>query len=200
MRWTICQLLTTALLSQALRIPSDITADGVYQVITRDDGSEVHTRVANVTDLGSTAEAQALALEVAAQTSSLDDDKVLNGRGIGQIWCGCGFDLNPGNCDAAVDDLKGQFGSYGVVNSGLSYYAIRSDVVAFVCNRSPSSFATAGETIARILASITDNCGRYIAGSKDMGVFDATPVIAGYMRYNGQDFCSDSTTSPVDRC
>jgi hypothetical protein len=200
MRWTVYQTLAMALLSQALIIPSDITADGVYQVVARDDGSEVHTKIADVPDLSNITLTQNSALDVAAQSSSQEVDNVLNGRSNGQNWCGCGYNMNTGDCDAAVADLKHQFGSINKVGPYLSFYSIRGGVVAFVCNTySGSSFYTSGDTLGREFAAITNACGRYIAGSRDMGT--SAPTIVGYMRYrNGLDFCRDSTSSPSNHC
>jgi hypothetical protein len=45
-----------------------------------------------------------------ALTSAADEHDILKRSVRGQIWCGCGYTMNPGNCDAAVQDLKNQMG------------------------------------------------------------------------------------------
>ncbi|KAF1825220.1 uncharacterized protein K489DRAFT_429513 [Dissoconium aciculare CBS 342.82] len=188
MRWTILyQTLAAAALTHAFTIPREITADGVYKVVTRDDGTEVHTKVADI-DIESTV----------ALTSAADEHDILKRSVRGQIWCGCGYTMNPGNCDAAVQDLKNQMGKY--IGPHLSFYSIRSNVVAFACNQgSQNVYADAG-TYGTQLQKITSACGRYIAGSLDL-VGGSNPFIVGYMRYsNGLDFCRDSTISGNNRC
>jgi hypothetical protein len=180
---TIFQILAAAALSQALIIPKDITADGVYQVTTKADGTEVHTKIANTTSLD--------AVAVPA----------LERRGNGQTWCGCGIQMDPGSCDAAVADIKNQFGGGNTVNSGLSFYSIRGSVVAFVCNRSSASYNSDGNFFALVASDITNTCGRYVPGSRDEGSNAFGQVIYGYMNYqNGLDFCYYSTNSASSSC
>jgi hypothetical protein len=183
MRWTtvVYQALATAAFSQAFIIPSD-TTEGVYKVVTA-DGSEVHTRIANI---------------VNHSNASLDNSDALDRRDNGQYWCGCGLNMNAGNCDAAVSDLKYQLDSYGAIPAGQSYYSIRGDVVAFACNRDTNNPSQPwdGSYFGVVAAGITSQCGNYIAGS-----YQAFNTIFGYMRYsNGINFCADSTNSPSNRC
>ncbi|KAF2621065.1 hypothetical protein BU25DRAFT_355174, partial [Macroventuria anomochaeta] len=102
-------------------------------------------------------------------------------RGEGHIWCGCGFNMNAGDTDAAVADLKGQLdrmASGGTIC--LAYYSIRGGTVAFACNRSDRSKRIDGDNFAGYLRAITSSCGLYIAGTYQ--VFDdAYPLMAGYM-------------------
>jgi hypothetical protein len=107
MHWSVIyQALAAATLGQSLIIPSDITANGVYKVVTHDDGTEVHTKIA---DVGSNA----------FSTSAVDEHDVLKRSSAGQIWCGCGYNMNPGNCDAAVQELKNQLGNSKSKNLSL---------------------------------------------------------------------------------
>jgi hypothetical protein len=180
---TIFQILAAAALSQALIIPKDITADGVYQVTTKVDGTEVHTKIANTTSLD--------AVTVSA----------LERRGNGQTWCGCGIQMDQGSCDAAVADIENQFGNGNNVNSGQSFYSIRGSVVAFVCNRSSATYNSDGSFFALVASDITNTCGRYVPGSRDEGSNQFGQVIYGYMNYqNGLDFCHDSTNSGQSSC
>jgi hypothetical protein len=89
-----------ASLVQGFAIPAD-TKEGVYAVSKRDDGTELHTRVAEATDY-----------EPNDSALVSDNPADILKRGYrNQIWCGCGFNMNPGNCDAAVQDLKNQMGA-----------------------------------------------------------------------------------------
>ena len=91
---TAATLLT---LAQAFTIPSG-TEDGVYAVLTRDDGTDVHTKISDVP------EAKRNPTGVTPYNEVTNLEKRQNDR----IWCGCGFNMNSGNCDAAVADLKSQ--------------------------------------------------------------------------------------------
>jgi hypothetical protein len=183
----IYQVLATALLSQALIIPSDITSDGVYQVLIRDDGTEEHTKIADITARSSTE----------APTTPLA--KILQSRqDYITTWCGCGFNMNTNNCDAAVADMRNQLGGSSTVRARLSYYSIRGAVVAFACNRSGSDQKMDGQTYGQALSIITNRCGRYIAGSVSV---TGSNFILGYMRYSsGTDFCGTSTQSSRSSC
>ncbi|KAM0260137.1 hypothetical protein ACHAQJ_002901 [Trichoderma viride] len=111
----ITAALALAALAQAFTIPSD-TPDGVYAVSTGEDGATVHTKISNPSKIKhDPASVAPRALE------PRDRD----------VWCGCGFNLDPGNCDAAVADLKTQLpGAH--IYEGTSYYSIRGNVVAFI--------------------------------------------------------------------
>jgi hypothetical protein len=180
---TIYQILAAAALSQALIIPSEITAEGVYEVVKKADGTEIHTKIANVTS-----------------GTPFENDHALNRRYQNEIWCGCGYYMDPGNCDAAVTNIRNQLNQGNPVPAGHSFYAIQNNVVAFACNYGSVDFTTNGDSFGHSLESITNACGRYVAGSKDTG-FNGDSFIVGYMQYsNGIDFCHDSTNSPQSSC
>lgn len=92
-------ILALAASIQAWVIPAGST-DGFYSVSIDDEGVETHTKIAGRD----------------AEMSYLDERDIssdtLERRGRDQIWCGCGFNMNPGNCDAAVEDMKNQLGEY----------------------------------------------------------------------------------------
>ena len=85
----------------AWKIPRDAT-DGVYRLDTLADGSTVHTKVIAAADIDHSQP------EVKGVSAAPEADESLEKRFAGQIWCGCGFTLVPGDCDAAVADLKTQ--------------------------------------------------------------------------------------------
>jgi hypothetical protein len=86
--------------AQAYTIPDGIT-DGVYAVSIREDGVEVHTRIAD-SDAGPTLDHR--------EVKTVSQEDSLERREDGRLWCGCGFDMNHANCDAAVQDLKNSMG------------------------------------------------------------------------------------------
>jgi hypothetical protein len=173
MHWNlIYQGLAAAILSQALIIPTDITADGVYAAVNKADGTEVHTKVVDVTDNGNI--------------------HALDRRFSSQYFCGCGYYMNHDNCDAAVQDLRNQFGGGSKSQPGLSFYSIRGDIVAFACSReATTAYQWTSDDIARSYTGVTARCGFYVAGT--LQIFD---TFFGYMQYsNGIDFCRDSSNS-----
>ena len=84
----------------AWKIPRN-TQDGVYTVDTLEDSTEVHTKIASAADIDRSIPESALDISPAPKSE-------LETRGAHRIWCGCGFDMNRGDCDAAVADLKRQ--------------------------------------------------------------------------------------------
>ncbi|KID95092.1 hypothetical protein MAJ_08929, partial [Metarhizium majus ARSEF 297] len=178
-----------ATVAQAFVIPSH-TANGVYAVTIGADGKEVHTKISD------SASIQSIQPGGVTPVNKPGD---LERREAGRIWCGCGFNMDPGNCDAAVESLVAQMGS--IVNPGMSYYSIHDNVVAFACNRSPNrGWFLIGNQYRDALARITASCGRYIAGATQSGD-DGQDLISGYARWReGDDFCRGSTSSPVNRC
>ncbi|KAF1847773.1 uncharacterized protein K460DRAFT_414455 [Cucurbitaria berberidis CBS 394.84] len=183
---TVCALLT---LAGAFVIPSDVS-DGVYEVVTREDGTEVHNKISSSPEIKRDPTGVTPFNKVGALERRQND----------RIWCGCGFNMNPGNCDAAVADLKNQM-KPSFVNAGQSFYSIRGDVVAFACNRSPNrSWLLVASNYANALGRISGSCGRYIAGATEFGD-PGQALIVGYQRYaRGDNFCAASTSSPANHC
>ena len=86
-----------ASLAQAWTIPAN-TEDGFYSVSTTKDGSTVHEKISGP-----------LEVELAESKRELSNEvSTLEERFPASVYCGCGFTLDPGNCDAAVADLKNQ--------------------------------------------------------------------------------------------
>lgn len=117
----------------------------------------------------------------------------------GEIFCGCGYNLDPPSCDAAVADLRSQLGSYSTIYQ--AYYSIRGPVVAFVCNLNPGFFVTDSDDYGGYIAVVTQQCGRYVAGTYfafDEGEYGAD---VGYMQYfAGLDFCGAAEGSSQNSC
>lgn len=230
-------IIAFATLSAAFTPPPN-PVDGTYRSHINDEGHEVHelltlangaapganTVTSWVTDLNATATHEAKRRSILAKrTAALSRRACDNCRdahdygwadGIIATWCGCGFDMNHGNCDAAVADLIEQTGHGDGVscNLGDSYYSIRGDVVAFACNNWPTSVDTSADKfqwtdwqLTNSYATITKLCGWYVAGTNnwDGGWWKIdfnTPNI-GYMRWSeGLDFCYDATISPRGSC
>lgn len=135
------------------------------------------------------------------------------GVGILNTECGCGFYMDHGDCDAAVNDLKAQSdrAGGGTISIGNAWYSIRGSVVAFACATWPEDFTKTGEpfefdssSLTVSYAAITRLCGSYVAGTLsylDWGVHDWNFPDIGYMRYSpGDDFCSHADDSKLDHC
>jgi hypothetical protein len=117
----------------------------------------------------------------------------------GEIRCGCGFTLDPGDCDAAVANLEGQLPTHGDTDIHETYYAIAGSVVAFVCIDYNDLRGVTGTEFGFELVLITNACGRYIAGTYNYEENGSSQN--GYMRYTpGLDFCAASDTSSAHHC
>ncbi|KAJ2973234.1 hypothetical protein NQ176_g6726 [Zarea fungicola] len=181
---------TMAAMAQAFTMPEG-TTNGVYVVHIDPNGKEVHTKIYDSTDIQSSQPDHA---------TTVGESGDLERRYHGEIWCGCGFNMNPGNCDRAVEMLVAQMGP-SFVDPNKSYYSSWGDVVAFACNRNPNeSWLLVGSTYRDEIAAITGACGRYIAGAKQWGD-DGKALIQGYARWApGDNFCGGSTSSPANHC
>ncbi|KAH8812871.1 hypothetical protein F5884DRAFT_317843 [Xylogone sp. PMI_703] len=216
------QLLTTAVLAgltAGLTLPSDL-GDGSYRVYIDDRGLEVHERANETSDgvweivYASSPKAVNSARAVDTLEKRGGTDCGMTNTGLGSqkgcftTWCGCGFTLNHGDCDAAVADLKTQPEKYGSIGPYLSHYSIRGSVVAFACNirgglNGIGSVDYSDWMVTRVLQVVTDKCGWYIAGTgiyEDLFLDDEYPEI-GYMRYsNGLDFCVAADSASAGSC
>ena len=130
--------------------------------------------VTEADELGSARRSQALTVRGEVQQHPSEDYGF--GKGIVNAWCGCGHNLNPGDCDAAAADLKVQTDAFpgGQGKLGLleSRYSIRGGVVAFVCantvddvSKSSHDFEWDSSILTLSLGAITKLCGLYVAGT-----------------------------------
>lgn len=79
--------------AQAFVIPPG-TTEGVYAVVTRSDGTVEHVK------LSAPEAKRQIILDPPVTTVPTAPEN--------RIWCGCGYGMDHGNCDGAVDDLKKQ--------------------------------------------------------------------------------------------
>lgn len=156
----------------------------MYRVYLDERGNEVHESV------------QARAAPESALEVPSGLEKRIEG---GETFCGCGFDLVPSDCDAAVADIENQLGN-GVYINVPSYYSIRGAVVAFVCVSS-RNFEISGSDYSSYVSAVTDACGRYVAGTY-LAIGDgADHADIGYMQYySGLDFCANAEGSSWHSC
>lgn len=179
-----------ALLSSASAfvLPAGQT-DGIYKVHRTRSGEEIHNLVRR-------------ADPSKADVSSVVAGPLAKRDTWGQVYCGCGYGLDPGDTDAAVADLKGQLagGPNGasVIAPGMSWYSIRGNTVAFVCNGDHNAKLKAWpDIVGQGLADVTAACGLYVSGSTGAN-YDFS---IGYMQNNGGvDFCGNALTSPAGSC
>jgi hypothetical protein len=71
-------------------------------------------------------------------------------------------------------------GTVRVISARQAIYAIRQDVVAFICSRANRFRGYTPDMFTDDLIRITDSCGWYIAGSRQSGS-DGDDIISGYM-------------------
>ena len=197
-------LATLALLAgpiAAYKLPYGVT-DGTYVAYFNETGHEVHQLIDTA--------------PVAAAKHSRDFTTSLSARqhGVGgegaddhAVWithCGCGRpQLNHGDCDAAVADLKGQLGRNTLIDGGKAYYSIRGGVVAFACDPVKNWQAAASSDLMAAAADhITKACGWYIPGTAEFDHdFAAEAAYLGYMAYSaGLDFCGNAIASGQSKC
>jgi hypothetical protein len=155
--------------------------DGVYRAYVDERGNEVHESVKR------------------AFTDATPTAPIRRQSETGTTRCGCGFNLVPGDCDAAVADMENQLGG-GVTFSDSAYYSIRGAVVAFACAKN-GRFTINSSQFSDFVSDVTSACGRYVAGTWiDLtGGGDTGDV--GYMQYSaGLDFCANAEGSNEPNC
>lgn len=166
----------------AFKIPAG-AVDGFYRAWVDTDGTEHQELVTEALPAG---ESKRSYPAVLSSVQKRDND----------IHCGCGRRLAGGDCDNAVTDLRGQLGSGASITGHTAYYAIRGDVVVFVCNPSAYTATISGNDAANAFAHITRECGYYIAGT------ESHETNIGYMlKYeNGGNFCGAAAASSAHHC
>jgi hypothetical protein len=173
------------------------TPDGVYMVFQDELGNEVHKEWSE----------DYLVKDVPAgitviNATSPEGPIMARGPWRDNIWCGCGFTMDHGNCDAAVEELKKSMGVSGAYVTVPSWFSKKNNVVAFVCNYKSDQnyFYINSQYFHDSLATVTDSCGWYVAGSEG---YQARTDIAsiGYMQFKeGVDFCANALGSPNHNC
>lgn len=134
-------------------IPED-QEDGTYAV-EYINGRSVHTKIANATVYAPLPE---------PYTPEPRAGRLVRREGVS---CGGARNLDHGNTDAANADIDRQCGDGAYVGGGLTFYAIRGDVVAFYCNFRTGS-SDGGSCTASLRQEysrdITNACGWYNSG------------------------------------
>lgn len=183
----------------AFRLPGNLE-DGRYGVYVDEHGQEVHMRL---TSEGSSV--VHVARHAEADHQSIIENPLEKRSEVG-IWCGCGIELNHGDCDAAVNALSDELATNPGTDPFLSHYLIRGSVVAFLCADccGPVSIQVQPWELHDALARVTQDCGWYIAGTYRMfKSYEQTLDWAslGYMRYfEGLDFCGAALGSSQHSC
>lgn len=176
---------TLAVKAVAFRVPEG-TPDGFYRAYMK-DGVEIHEPVSPVDMKAVNTDNKT----VATVQPRYDSDW--------STWCGCGWDVNPADTDAAVADLMYQLRDRQYIPTGQAFYSIRGSVVAFDCSLG-FGMTEDSSNVARAISKVKERCGSYTAGTAHFASTDRWGNWIGYMRSPVQDFCAGSTTSPADHC
>ncbi|KAK4211856.1 hypothetical protein QBC37DRAFT_484275 [Rhypophila decipiens] len=190
----------------AYTLPPNLS-DGLYHVQIDADGNEVH-EILSTTLFPPTTNNNISARAPEPETLDSNTTPVSGGRYDvrstimkRQVWCGCGYTLDRGQCDTAVNTIKHQLGFWGASFLG-AYSSVSGGVVAFACALNGPAFAN-DPLVTEDLRIITRWCGRYIAGTRNVGgqPNGFNSVTIGYMRYHaGLDFCGTARNSNSDHC
>jgi hypothetical protein len=171
----------------AFTLPGGL-ADGDFVAYLDKDGQEVHEKLST------------RALAAPPKVAITTRQNVVNHV----TYCGCGFNMNHANCDAAVQAPKNQLP--GTIGSGLSYYSIAGAAVAFACNHGYLSAYLTADMVTQSAQRVTDACGWYVAGTDltlEMvgGIPDEIELSTGYMQYYaGVTFCANADSSSRGSC
>ncbi|KAH8883328.1 hypothetical protein GQ53DRAFT_430442 [Thozetella sp. PMI_491] len=201
-------LFSAIVATHAFKVPEGAT-DGFHMAYYDEDGQEVHLRNPDQT----TVDAHPLAARTPPVVPKPERNLLLAARD--DEWryhCGCGIEMNHGDCDAAVADLTHQLDTSSIsICPGLTFYSIRGSVVAFACNFGDSiqCESATGQQYGDMLKAITSRCGWYVPGTYRNGQYywDDTNLISwnidyGYMRSseNGGNFYGAAEASGAEHC
>lgn len=186
--------LIAAPFTAALTIPRS-AEDGFYVGYYDESGNQVHVKNPSQAEMA-TLSAKAYPAPGGYLNSTSEDS--LEEREIHNAYCGCGHNLDHGDCDAAVIGLRAQFEPEATVPRYLAWYAIRGSVVAFACNSNFLSESTCtSDIIEDAYGGITKACGGYVAGTW----WSPYQFNFGYMDYyDGLDFCHSARASSETSC
>ncbi|KAH7010742.1 hypothetical protein B0J12DRAFT_751346 [Macrophomina phaseolina] len=180
----------------AFVFPEGLT-DGFYRASIDERGYEIH-------ELLSAPDGEHIDARIISQRAPTTDSDTYEvsaklQKRIWTVWCGCGFSLNHGDCDAAVADMKRQVDGGVHIQPHQAYYSIRGSVVFFSCNTGDGQVFMDVPSVTFIAGEITKACGYYIAGTFARQGYP--PEASGYMRYSaGLDFCRAAKASPAHSC
>jgi hypothetical protein len=182
----VAALTSLTILTSAFTVPSG-TADGVYRVHIDEGGVEIHEIVSSLPHR-----------DAAPEPS--DPTNILLARTQYQtIYCGCGYNLDHGNCDDAVAALENNIGyeQGSVIPAGTGLYVRVGSVIAFVCNYG-NAIGTQAQTLASNLQVVTALCGWYVAGTFRVTDTGGDDTAWGYMNwYDGLNFCTAAVGSAL---
>ncbi|KAE9373684.1 hypothetical protein N431DRAFT_465962 [Stipitochalara longipes BDJ] len=168
---SLLKIASIASLAQAFVIPKG-TQDGTYRVYTNAEGREILKRLES-------------SASVPALTSPNTARDILQPQQQIDMYCGCGHNMDHGDCDAAVQKLKNSLGNTGSVNNQV--IIVSGSVVAFICPIGEKPYIFAPD-YAQYLATVTATCGLYVAGTYsqlDHGGGEIKGFYAGYMNNYG---------------
>lgn len=128
--------------------------EGVYIVYSHENGTEIHKRIAEPYTRRITKRwPYFLQFEP-------NDAKISCGHRGSELYP----ELNHADADAANADIDRQCGPGAMIASGYNFYAIRGDVVSYICNQSwDNQFCEAG-TRDHLYRMMAVYCGSYIPG------------------------------------
>lgn len=181
-------------------LPANLT-DGAYMASLGADGQQIHVRLP---DIPLEVDARSLEISTRQEANQFSTRQVVTYPNI--FHCGCGYYMDHGNCDAAVQDMKNQLGSGVTIPSGNAYYSIRGNAVAFVCTRAQlTGHWVDAQIFSDAAATITTACGWYVAGTIQHGHWGSSNAQwdedLGYMQYTaGLNFCGNAEGSPASSC
>ncbi|KAL9075703.1 MAG: hypothetical protein Q9161_001455 [Pseudevernia consocians] len=172
--------------------------NGVYSVSVDSSGKATHTFIRDLI-APDHIEAPSKERRALGNSAKLNIERDLNGPY--SITCG-GYEMDRGDCDGAVANLKNQCGGGASVGGNLDYYAIDNSVVAYFCNFNSGATNCYFFDAADAYQLITGTCGLYQAGWDSLTAYYAPNggpnyVSYGYENLGGNDFCGRGTNGKI---
>ncbi|KAK4228438.1 hypothetical protein QBC38DRAFT_152559 [Podospora fimiseda] len=205
---TVLGLLFLLPIASAFHISGNEIDGALYRVYLNAPGHEVHelaTPPIVAADFHYVVDAGQALAPAAVSARGLRSRGILEARIDRRLFCGCNIIMDRSDCDEAVANLKQQITNNGgrvYVPSGLSYYAIRGSVVAFICSPGSNSAVTPVDlpTLSNLYGQITHYCGQYTPGTYKHGTpIASASVDVGYMN-SGGNFCATAESSLATKC
>ncbi|KAI1194915.1 hypothetical protein F5X97DRAFT_327012 [Nemania serpens] len=176
MRFSVLFSLMGAVAATSFTIPEG-QLDGVYGVSYNADGSENHTRLADISTELRTVAIRGATIEKRSGVITCDPRE---------------GGLNSGDNGAAATSLANQCGFGAAVGAHLNYYSIKGCSVAYFCNFKKHSQVCTSTNAWNSFNDVNNVCGANVAGWEKYYDSDGNDQYGyqWYCTYPGSSFCA----------
>lgn len=168
--------------------------NGLYKLYYNEIGEEVYDLITDdITNLTSSLPSRSKR----KNAEKLQDES--NARSDHCVFCGCGFNMDRGDTDAANAGLAGWAASSPRLDGHMGEFMVSNSAIAFVCNYGGQAVTIPSNIVGDEARAVTYACGLYVAGTARIYGYERLDF--GYMNHApGHDICGDVELSDAQDC